>query len=97
MFKSGQALLVVLLMLGVALTIGISIASRSTTEVEISTTQQEAARALEAAETGIEKALGGVVVGNVVDHLGHQVTDLQHLTDLGGKDHDARYRRTQGL
>ena len=67
MFKSGQALLVVLLMLGVALTIGISIASRSTTEVEISTTQQEAARALEAAETGIEKALGGVVVGNVVD------------------------------
>jgi len=62
MLRQGQALLVVLLMLGVALTIGVSIASRSTTEVEISATQQEAARALEAAEAGLEKALGGLIV-----------------------------------
>ena len=65
MLRQGQALLVVLLMLGVALTIGVSIASRSVTEVEISATQQEAARALEAAEAGLEKALGGVVVTDV--------------------------------
>lgn len=66
MFRPGQALLVVLLMLGVALTIGVSIASRSTTEVEISATQQEAARALEAAEAGLEKALGGVIVSDTL-------------------------------
>lgn len=48
-----------MLVLGVVLTVGLSIASRSVTEVSVSTTQEEAARALEAAEAGVEKALGG--------------------------------------
>ena len=59
--KRGQALIVVLLVLGVALTVGMSIISRSVTEVSVSTTQDESSEALSAAEAGIEKALGGVI------------------------------------
>lgn len=58
--RKGQALLVVLLMLGVVLTVGLAVVSRSVTEVSISTTQEESTRALEAAEAGVEKSLAGV-------------------------------------
>ena len=51
----------VLLVLGVAVTVGLAVMSRSITEVNISAVEDESARALEAAETGIEKALGGVI------------------------------------
>lgn len=60
--KAGQALIVVLLVLGVALTVGLAIVARSVTEVNVSTVQDESARALSAAEAGIEQALGGVIV-----------------------------------
>ena len=58
--KRGQALLVVLLILGVVMTVGLAVVSRSVTEVSISTTAEESTRALEAAEAGVEKALAGV-------------------------------------
>lgn len=61
MLRKGQALVVVLLMLAVATTIGLAIVSRSVTEVSVSTTQEESARALAAAEAGIEAALSSVV------------------------------------
>ncbi len=51
--------MVVLLMLGVLATVGLSVMSRSRTEVSESTVQEESARALEAAEVGLEKYLGG--------------------------------------
>lgn len=58
--KKGQALLVVLLVLGVVMTVGLAVVSRSVTEVSISTTAEESTRALEAAEAGVEKSLAGV-------------------------------------
>jgi len=61
MLKSGQALVVVLLILGVAVTVGLSVISRSRTEVSVSTAEEESAKALEAAEAGVESALGGLV------------------------------------
>lgn len=61
--KQGQAVLLVVLILGVVMVVGLSIASRSVTEVNISTTQEESIRALEAAEAGIEETFGGVIVG----------------------------------
>lgn len=61
MVQRGQALVVVLLILGIAVTVGLSIVSRSITEVSVSTAEDESARALEAAEAGVERALGGVV------------------------------------
>lgn len=51
----------VMLLMAVAATIGLSIATRSTSQVSVSTTQDESARALEAAEIGVEQALGGEV------------------------------------
>lgn len=53
----GQALLVTLLIMAVALTIGLSVASRSITDIRISQQTEEAARAFSAAEAGIEEAL----------------------------------------
>lgn len=55
--RSGQALLVVVLAVAVVLTIGLAIANRSVTEVNVSTIQEEAAKAQAAAEAGLEKAL----------------------------------------
>lgn len=55
--ESGQILLVVLLILAVSLTIGLSLISRSITDVEISQETEEAARAFSAAEAGIEVSL----------------------------------------
>ena len=53
----GQALLIVLLIMAVALTIGLAVTSRTVTDVEISEQTEEAARAFSAAEAGIEEAL----------------------------------------
>ena len=59
--RRGQALVVILLVMAVALTVGLAVVSRSVTEVGISTTQKESAQALAAAEAGIEQALAGNV------------------------------------
>jgi len=61
--RSGQALVLVMMVLSVALTVGLSIVARSTNEVKITSSQEESARALEAAEAGLEKALGGTLQG----------------------------------
>ncbi len=55
--KSGQVLIITLLVLSVVATVAMSIASRSVTEVQVSTTQDESSRALDAAEVGLEKFL----------------------------------------
>ena len=61
--KSGQALVAVLMALSILVTVGLSVASRSVTEVGITTSQEESAKALEAAEAGLEKAVGGTMTG----------------------------------
>lgn len=55
--QSGQALLVVILTMIVALTVGLSVASRSITNVRISTSEEESQKAFSAAEAGIEELL----------------------------------------
>jgi type II secretory pathway pseudopilin PulG len=88
--QKGQALVVVLLILGVIATVGLSVASRSVTEVRVSTTQEESARALEAAEIGLEKYLGGVSLPapgtkvNVPDiNAGYYIPSVD---DIGGSN-----------
>ncbi len=58
MYK-GQALIVILLVLAVALTVGLAIVSRTVTDIDTATTQEESSRALSIAEAGIEAALSG--------------------------------------
>jgi len=60
--KSGQIALVVLLMMVVLLTIGLSLISHSITDVSISQDEKEAMRAFSAAEAGIEDMLREVLL-----------------------------------
>lgn len=55
--EQGQALLVVVLIMVVAITIGLSVALKSITSVRISVDQENSERAFSAAEAGIEKVL----------------------------------------
>lgn len=55
--QSGQIALVILLIMVVILTIGLSLAARSITDIRISQDEKEAVRAFSAAEAGIEEAL----------------------------------------
>jgi hypothetical protein len=55
--RSGQGLIVVLLLLSVLIVVGLSVASRSVTEVSLTTTEEESSRALSAAEAGVEAVI----------------------------------------
>src|SRR3989344_5851647 len=55
--NSGQALIVVLLVMAVVLTTSLSVSSRSILDVSTTTYEEDALRAFSAAEAGVEKAL----------------------------------------
>lgn len=55
--QSGQALLIILLVLAVALTVVLSTASRSVTDIQITSLDEDSLRAFSAAEAGVEEAL----------------------------------------
>lgn len=55
--QRGQMLLIVILTMVVALTVGLSLVSRTITNLKISKQNEESQRALQAAEAGVEKAL----------------------------------------
>lgn len=55
--QRGQALLVVVLVMVVALTVGLSVASRSVTNLRITTEEENSQRAFSAAEAGIEQVI----------------------------------------
>lgn len=55
--QKGQVLLIVVLTMIVALTVGLSIASRTITNLKISKQNEESQRAFHAAEAGVEQAL----------------------------------------
>lgn len=61
MVRRGQVLVVVLLVLAVVLTLGLSITSRGITEVNVSTVEDDSSRSLDAAEAGVESALGALI------------------------------------
>lgn len=55
--NSGQVGVILLLITVVMLTVGISVVSRTTSDLNISNTNEQANRALDAAESGVEQAL----------------------------------------
>lgn len=59
--QNGQTLLIVVLVIIVASTVGLSIATRSITSLKSSTEEAESQKALSAAEAGIERAIQGNV------------------------------------
>lgn len=59
--QSGQIGLIVILTMVVILTIGLSVASRSSQEVEITSQEENSTRVFNAAESGIEEALSSIL------------------------------------
>src|SRR3989338_3351838 len=55
--EKGQAFLIVVLVMVVALTVGLSVASRTVTNLRTTAEEENSQRAFSAAEAGIEKAL----------------------------------------
>lgn len=67
--QGGQILLIVILVITIASTIGLSLASRSITSLRSSTEEAESQKALAAAEAGIERAIqGNIPIALVVDN-----------------------------
>lgn len=69
--EKGQILLIVVITMIVALTVGLSIASRTVTELRLSRQNEESQRAFNAAEAGIDRALQQQVLqdGGAIDAL----------------------------
>lgn len=87
--QSGQALLVVILTMVIALTVGLSLASRSITNLRISTSQEESQKAFSAAEAGIEEALkSGLSIGSSVNPLSlpNNAQYFAQVTGVGGNE-----------
>lgn len=78
---SGQALLLVVLGMAVVLTVALSIVARSTTDIGITTKDEEYTRAFSAAEAGIEKVL--LIGQEASDDLANQSSYSAKVTDLG--------------
>lgn len=85
--NSGQALLIILLVMAVALTIGLSVIARSITDIAISQKEEEAARAFSTAEAGIEQALLATGTGDTTGtlSLGSFTATRSDLVTSGGK------------
>ncbi|HUV43034.1 MAG TPA: pilus assembly PilX N-terminal domain-containing protein [Patescibacteria group bacterium] len=79
--NSGQALLVILLIMAVALTIGLSVVSRSVTDIRLSQEQEESARAFSVAEAGLESLLAGQ---DLPDFSAEDFTIAAETISLGG-------------
>src|SRR3982751_4984015 len=73
--SSGQALLMVLLSVGVVLTVALSVVARSITDVSTTTKDEESLRAFSAAEAGVEQVLKNPIASLPVDQT-PQVTQI---------------------
>lgn len=82
--QAGQAGLVVMLIMVVLLTLGVSIATRSTQDVSQSTQEQETSRVFDAAEAGIEQALSGILAesSGTVDNIGSGLSASYTIAEL---------------
>ena len=79
--QSGQIVLISLLVLTIATTVGLSLLSRTTTDVALTAELEESSRAFSAAEAGIEQILKtGVATGAQV--LTSGVTYDASVTDI---------------
>ncbi len=89
--QKGQALLLILLVMSLALTLVLSSVSRSVTDVEISKYEDDAIRAFDAAQAGIEKIMvGGTTSGTKVD-LGNQASYIPVVASGSASSNYVKY------
>lgn len=83
--QGGQVVLITLLVLTIATTIGLSLISRTTTDTTITSQVEESSRAFSAAEAGIEEALrSGVGSGGVQTLAGGAASYDVTVATIGG-------------
>lgn len=77
--QQGQALLIIVLVMVVALTVGLSVASRTITNLRNTREQASSQKALSAAEAGIEQAIksGAPVAGSFTGNTSYNTTVTQ--------------------
>lgn len=84
---SGQALILLLLSMGAVLTIVLSVASRTITDVSVTTKDEDSLRAFSAAEAGVEKVLltpsNGGTSGNVASGNAAYNTNTSNYISTG--------------
>ena len=85
--QSGQVVIMLLLIMVVVLTIGLSIAARSTTDVGISTLTEQSSRAFAAAEAGLEQALkdpsNGILLTGLTSNVGEGKFSVIQVAQAG--------------
>ena len=81
--EKGQVALVMLLVMVVMLTLGVSVVQRGVTDVRISQQEEDSARAFQAAETGVEEALSGLV--SVTGQVGEDASYTANITEGGNE------------
>ncbi len=74
--NSGQILLIVVLSMVVALTVGLSIASRTISNLKISKQNEESQRAFQAAEAGVERAIDKILQGCMEDSTCNNIQSI---------------------
>src|SRR3989344_2928526 len=83
----GQVILIILLITTVGLTIGLSLVSRTITDIKVSTQITESSKAFSAAESGIEAALKGTSIGDIGSlDLGGGASANYAVTEYGNSD-----------
>jgi len=84
--NSGQIVLILVLITVVGLTIGLSLISRTITDVRISTQIEQSGRAFSAAEAGVESALKGAVAGGPTGTVTFPgVSASYNVANIGGE------------
>lgn len=81
--RNGQVALIVLLLMVVILTVGLTLISHSITDVSISKDEEDSMRAFSAAEAGIEQALQNISAGDFNTEVGDVPVNVS-VTPIGG-------------
>ncbi len=85
--NTGQIVLILVLVTVVGLTVGLSLVSRTVTDIRISSQIEQSNRAFTAAEAGVESALKGAVIGGptgIVSLADYNVTANYNVSAIGG-------------
>ncbi len=81
--QNGQILIIMLLIMAVVLTLGLTASRQVTTDLKVSRQQAESAKAYSAAESGLEKALAGLGTDKTDLEAGY-VSATVEQQDIGG-------------
>ena len=102
--EKGQALAIIILIVLVVLTVGLTVATRTLTGLKETTKQEESIRAYDAAEAGVEEALlkikngvgvGTTGTGTLAESQSQYIYEIQSLSGLVGSQFSFRVEKDQ--